>query len=358
MTAARGPFAAALLRASARAFAREVVGSVQRERPELLTHGLPATFAAPVEDVEVRILHLAVAVEFDAPALFAHAVAWYKVALHHRGVDAAWLDAGLQAMAAVFAAELPAEAAARVQPHLAAGRATLAAAPVDLPTALDKTTPNGLLACRVLLELLEGRADPAYALLRAALAGGLPVAQLHDEVLTPLQEEVGRMWSMGEIQIADEHYASNVVARALWLADERMAEPPATAAQVLVLGAGGDLHDFGVRMAAQRLRCAGFRVHCLGGNVPAHDLEGALFERTYDAVAIGVTLALNLPAVAAAVAAVRAALGAAVPIVAGGRPFALAPELFRAVGADAGAGSAAAAAAAVTDLLRRRRGPA
>ncbi|MCC6987349.1 MAG: cobalamin-dependent protein [Acidobacteria bacterium] len=358
MTASPAVFAATLLRASARAHARDVLARLSETRPELLAHGLPATFAAPLDDVEVRILHLAVAVEFDTPVLFEQALAWYKVALHHRGVDVAWLAAGLAAMAEVFAANLPTAAAAIVQRHLEAGRAALAAAPLALPTALDKGTPNGMLACRVLLDLLEGRATAAYARVRDAFGDGLTVPQLHDEVLTPMQTEIGRMWSMGEIQIADEHHASNVVERLLWLAEDRIAPAAPTAPLVLVMGTGGDLHDFGVRMVAQRLAGAGHRVQNLGGNLPAHDLPGALFERSYDLVAIGVTLALNLPAMAAAVAAVRAALGPGVPIVTGGRPFAAAPELHRRLRADAGAASAAAAAAVTAELLRRRRGPA
>ena len=42
-------------------------------------------------------------------------------------------------------------------------------------------------------------------------AQGRTLAELHDGVVVPVQREVGRMWLMAEIPIADEHFASQVV---------------------------------------------------------------------------------------------------------------------------------------------------
>lgn len=346
-------FAASLLRTSFGAFASATVARMQRDCPELLV-ALPESFASPREDLEVRLLHLAAAVEFDRVELFENAVAWYRVALHHRGVAVDYLVRGLGAMADVLGEELPAAVVPIVQRHLEAGQAAAVAAPADLPTCLDKDAPHGLLACRFLLATLEGRGDDAVDLIVEALDGGLSVADLHDRVLMPVQQETGRMWLMGEIQVADEHYGSGVVDRVLGMVRERLPRPPASAPTVLALSVAGDLHDFGLRMIAQRLRIDGFAVHDLGANMPASDLAGALRGRSFDLVAIGATMAVHLHALVATIAELRGLFGPPVPILVGGGPFRVLPDLHEAVGADRSVADVSEVVVTVREMLSRR----
>lgn len=350
-------FAAGLLRGSSRAYAAAAVARLQQRRPDLLAPGLPESFGDPLADTEVRILHLAEAVAVDRPGLLRHAVGWYKVALHHRGVSADWLPANLDAIGAALRDELPGPAAAVVAPHLLAAREHCATAPLELPSVLSRGAPHGETAARFLLAILEGRGDDALDLLRAELAAGASIAELHDDVIVPAQRESGRMWLMGEIPIADEHYGSAIVDRALWMLQERLPKPPAQAPRVLTMGVGGNLHDFGLRLVAQRLQLAGFHVHHLGPNLPAADLDWLLVDRAFDLVAISATLVLHLGALATTIARLRRVVadggngGHGPRILVGGEPFALVPDLFAAVGADAGAADAAGAVAAARRLL-------
>lgn len=349
--------AAGLLRGSSRGYAAAAIAELQRRRADLLATALPPSFGDPLDDTEVRILHLAESVGVDRPALLQKALAWYKVAFHHRGVPPDWLPANLDAIAAALQDELPPQAAAVVTPHLQAARAAFDRAPVDLPSHVSRDAPHGDAAAHFLLAILEGRGDDALDLLRRALDRGVSIADLHDHVIVPAQREAGRMWLMGEIPIADEHYGSSVVDRALWLLQERLPRPPANAPRVMTMGVGGNLHEFGLRLVAQRLQLAGFAVHHLGSNMPSTDLEWLLQDRAFDVIAISATLTLHLGALVTAVARIRGcapATGAKRPrVLVGGEPFALVPDLFAVVGADAGAGDAEGAVAAVRRLLAR-----
>lgn len=346
-------FAASLLRTSARAYAVAAVARLRLERPELLEAGLPETFAMPNDDVEVRLQQLAAAVEFDRPELFVHAVGWYTIAFHHRGVPADYLPASLRAAEGVLSQELPHAAAGVALRHLRAGIAHCAAAPVELPSVLDVAMPYGRLAAAFLLELLEGRGEVALGLLRGALADGASVADLQDRVLVPVQREVGRMWLQAEIPIADEHYASSFVERALWILHERLPQPAADAPRVVTMGVGGNLHDLGMRLVGQRLQSAGYQVHHLGPNLPAGDLEWAFADRRVDLVAISATMALHLHALAGTIDVLRRVTRGRVPILVGGEPFGLVRDLHLLVGADASAADAEGAVAAARQLLGR-----
>ena len=103
---------------------------------------------------------------------------------------------------------------------------------------------------------------------------------------------------------------------------------------------------------AQSLRAAGWRVFALGPDNPAVDLPAAVRDLEPDLVALGVSLPANLDALVEAVGAVRRAFPQ-VPILVGGRPFRRVPELWRRVGADAGATSGAEAVALADSLVPR-----
>jgi methanogenic corrinoid protein MtbC1 len=351
--------AAVLVRTSARALARAVVDHLEQSEHDCL-RALPPTFADARADTEVRLLQLAEAMQVDSPELFGDAVAWYHVALFHRGVARGFLDANLRSIGATLTAELPADCAPAVDRFLDAGRAAAATAADDLPSALPDGAPMVVAARRFLLAILEGRGDDAIDIARSEFEqpGADPAAaaiRVHEHLLVPVQREVGRMWLMAEIPIADEHHASQVVRRVLEVMQERLPRPAANAASVLALSVGGDLHEIGIRIVAQRLQLAGMRVLNLGANLPASDLEWVFADRDFDVVALSANTLLNLGTAAETIATLRRTRGATCPpILVGGHPFRVLPDLGARIGADATAEDATAAVARARELLARR----
>jgi len=206
--------------------------------------------------------------------------------------------------------------------------------------------------------VLEGRGDDALDLLLKEIARGTPVADLHDHVLTRTQAEIGRMWVMGEIPIADEHYGSVVMSRALYMLSQATPPAPKEAPRLLALSVGGNLHEFGIRMVGDRFALAGWNVMNLGANMPAEDLEWTLADRSFDLVALSATMAIHVGAAARTIAQLRAILGTRCPpVLVGGEPFRVVPDLHTCIGADASAADAVSAVAAGQRLLNARRAP-
>jgi methanogenic corrinoid protein MtbC1 len=347
-------FAAGVLRQSARACALMALDALAREQPDLVAIGLPSTFADPVEDTRMRIAALAESLDVDRPQLIAHQAAWYKVALAHRDVSAEYLPANFRAIRAALRSELPVECHAAVDRHVDAALQALATAPAEIPSWLEGDGPLRDEARRFLLAVLENRRRDAIELVLDLRKSGVSVADLHDQLLSTAQREVGRMWLMGEIPIADEHFASRIVESCI---DRLATTTPIVERRnrtVLIFAVGGDMHSIGLRMVADRFEAHGYDVWNLGADMPAFDFEWMLQDRKVDLIALGATLVLHVGTARTTIAQLRAALGhRCPPILVGGGPFAVVDDLWRLVGADAAANDPNTAVRRGEELLAR-----
>ena len=89
------------------------------------------------------------------------------------------------------------------------------------------------------------------------------------EVLAPALVEIGELWSVGELSVAQEHLVSAAVRSALQrlLADRR-----ASVRGMAVLAcAPGERHEIGLLMLAVLLRADGWQVAYLGADTPARE---------------------------------------------------------------------------------------
>jgi methanogenic corrinoid protein MtbC1 len=342
-----------LLRASSRAYARATVAAMEAMRPGFVAKALPATFASPEADIEVRVLQLAESLAVNAPELFADSVAWYRTALHFRGVADDYLPLSLDALATVLERDLPPSQGSAFLKSLAMAQHSARSAPVVPPSPIEQQGPLARRAQQFLLAVLEGEGDEAIQVVRTALEDGVTPGQVHDSILMPAQQEVGRMWMLGEAPIADEHFASQLAGQVLVLLQSRVPKPAPDAPHVVAFAVSGNLHDLGIRIIAQRLQLAGFRVTNLGADLPASDVPWALSGRQCDLLAVSATMLLHLGQARNVVEMRNKQLGGSPPILLGGSPFAKVPDLHVRLGAEAGAGDADTAVQCALRLTKR-----
>ncbi|MBE2315403.1 cobalamin B12-binding domain-containing protein [Solirubrobacter sp. CPCC 204708] len=152
----------------------------------------------------------------------------------------------------------------------------------------------------------------------AALDNGTPVPDLYLDVLAPALREVGHKWAMGEINVAEEHYATAVVQSILDGLSRRLQRPPRDGRLAIVTGTPGEQHAVGSRMVADFLEADGWEVMLLGQGVPAVDLVSLVEHEQPDLVALSTATASALDGVAEVLRALRA-LDPRPLIVAGGQ---------------------------------------
>jgi MerR family transcriptional regulator, light-induced transcriptional regulator len=93
------------------------------------------------------------------------------------------------------------------------------------------------------------------------------------EVVMPFLHDIGDRWERGELSVAQEHFASNLLrGRLLGLARGwgRGAGPRA-----LLACAPGERHDLGLIAFGVALRARGWRIDFLGSDTPAESIAGA-----------------------------------------------------------------------------------
>lgn len=348
-------FVAEIIDQSASALA-EQTATIQIERfPGLRDQFGPAARERLSADTLARISYLAAAVAFDEPSIFASQVAWTRMAMHVRDVPPDHLRANLHTLRALLLERLPIHATDRAARMLDAAMETLDGPCEPAPSSVEGDGPLQRLTRAYLLALLEADRVGARDLLVGAARAGTSVPDLYEHVIFPAHRELGRMWQLGEISVAEEHYAS---AAAEWTLPQVAAIAeylPETGRTLAATTADGDHHVLGLRLVTDFFEFAGWRTYFLGASTPAPDLVQAMFEQRVDLLAVSASLGVHLRTVRSLISAIRSVPEvASTPIIVGGAAFAIAPDLWRKVGADGSAPSASAAVRVGEALVNRR----
>ena len=165
----------------------------------------------------------------------------------------------------------------------------------------------------VALQALDGGALRSE-LGRAALALGLPT--FLEDLVAPLLREVGERWREGSLGIAHEHLATVVVREVLgWVRDSTDTLP--SAPQLVVATPANQLHEGGALLVAAAAAAEGWKVTCLGANLPADDIAAAAARTGARALALSVIHPVDDPALGAQLTTIRRALPATTLLVGG-----------------------------------------
>lgn len=249
-------------------------------------------------------------------------IRWNRQAYANRGVSPQWVEAGLLALREVLEEDLPSSAYREVEPLIDAAQQAYATAETEDLSFVDVDSPAGKLAAEFMVTILEGDRRRATRQILDAVDAPFSIPEIMLQVLMPVQAEVGRLWHLNELSIAEEHLVTQTVELALGLLYDRMPRDPPNG-RVLVSGSiAGDLHDLGVRVVSDFFEMDGWRVIFLGPDVPPDDFARAAIDFEADLVLIGATRATMLARVKDGVAAVHQANTPRVPVLVGGQAFA------------------------------------
>jgi methanogenic corrinoid protein MtbC1 len=142
-----------------------------------------------------------------------------------------------------------------------------------------------------LAALLRRDSASARRAVETAVEEGVPIPDIYLEVLDPALREVGHRWAIGELNVAEEHYATAVAQSILDGLSRRIARAPKDGRLAVVTGTPEELHAVGLRMVADFLAADGWEVLLLGPGAPAHDIAGLVESEQPDLVALSTATA-------------------------------------------------------------------
>ena len=167
--------------------------------------------------------------------------------------------------------------------------------------------------------LLAGDELGAENLLTDALASGHDLFSLYLEVVSPALVSIGARWQRGDLQIHEEHRASNIVSRLFARVSARFARRGPSRGTVVIGGPSGERHGLALTMVADLMRSCGWSVSDIGTDVPAQSFATAVKDvDQLCAVCVGVTLRESLGEARACITAVKSVVGPDVKVYVGG----------------------------------------
>lgn len=299
-----------------------------------------------------RVLELAAAVRVAEPALFARRIVWLRRAAVARGADDLPLRRALLSLKAALQSEVPEDVRPMIAPALDLAVQAFDAKIAPEAIALDAGKPHDRIALRYLAACLEGNPQRAIGLVLQSLDRGLTPGDVYTHTLLPAVREIGQLWHVGDVSIAEERLVSETTRDLMTLIAAKYAPAETTGPALLAAAVATNAHDIGLRAAVDLFRIAGWRCLFLGANIPAEEIARGAEIFDADLIVMNATLTTQLKPLGEAIATIRK-VAPARRILVGGLAFEGLPELWRQLGADAHALTIEGAVAAGSAIVGR-----
>ena len=302
--------------------------------PELLERYPAVGRQRCLEDARFHLQYLAGALDARSTATFVDYIAWAKVMLATRNVPANDLDENLRIIKGSLTDMLGA-GSAEANRYIDAAIAALPSMPDDVPSHLDPRAPLWSNASEYLNALLHGSRAEAMRAVTAALDGGASIRDVYRHVFEPAQQEIGRLWQVNKISVAQEHFCTAATQHIMTQLYGYIFGGEKRDARAVAMCVGGELHEVGLRILTDVLELEGWQTWYLGASMPPANAVQFCIDQKADVLLVSATLPPHLTGVAEVVRLFRARpeLEQARVIV-GGRAFRNAPGLWRTIGAD------------------------
>ena len=333
-----------LLRDQAAILAGAVVACAYGRYPNLRARYGPAGRTESRQDAVHHLRHLADAIDTNSPALFNAHIGWMKVVFEQRGVPGEALNHHLVCMAEVLRDEMPSWVAEPATAMVDSALALLPAMPTTTTSFLDSGDRLAPLAREYVHKLLGGYRSAGSRLAFDAVERGESVRHLYMHVLQPALQEVGRLWQINKINVAQEHFCSAATQVVMAQLLSRADTVAPCGRRVVVACISDELHELGARMVADFFDMAGWDTYFCGADTPDAGCIQSVVDRDADVLAISTTMGYHLHSVQELIKSVRLDPRCAnLHVMVGGYPFSVDPALWQTLGADGTATDADAA---------------
>lgn len=332
--------------------AESVVQRSYELRPQLLERYGPRGREHCLRDTLFHLDYLANSLRAGDPDLFTQYAHWAHQMLAARNVPGADLVAALTELREAVEKHLPPDDYQLARKHLDRAAEAVQAGPPHSPSFVAPTHPLGPLAAAYLKALLAGKRHEAAQMILDAAEAGATVTDLYMHVFQATQHEVGRLWQLNRVSVAQEHYCS----AATQLIMSQLYPRVFAAARRLRRGrwavatcVGGNLHEIGARMVADFLEMDGWDTAYLGASTPVAGIVASVKEHAARVLVLSAAMTTQISALQEVLVAMRAQCPE-VKVLVGGQLFERAPELWRTLGAHGWAADAPGAVAAANEV--------
>jgi MerR family transcriptional regulator, light-induced transcriptional regulator len=311
------------------------------------------------DDVIYHLMYLANSAGSASEELFLHYTGWVKVLFHSLGVPKETFLLSLEFIRDELRDYLESvpEGIACIERIINRSIEEFPDMPEEHASYINPENPYAELAVTYLHAVIEGKRHEAGKLVVTAVEGGTSVKDIYLHVFQPTQQEIGRLWQMNRISVAQEHYATAVTQLVMSRLYPYIFSEEKNGNTFIGTCVGDELHEIGIRMLTDFFEIEGWDTYFLGANTPASAVIDSLKEYEADIIGISATMTYHVNKVEELISAIHAEKWLKRPqMLVGGYPFNRDKELYKRVGADGFAENALDALQAGRDLVHEEQG--
>lgn len=188
--------------------------------------------------------------------------------------------------------------------------------------------------------LLYEKEDEAYDLIFSYRYNSEQLIELYEKVMRTTLINVGIHWEKGLINVAKEHYISNVVMRiitSLPIINSINQKNESTNKQVVIcMVLSSEFHTIGMRMIADYFNILGYKTYYIGNDTPTESLIQMITQTKANVLALSITMEYHLDAAKNLIHVLKYNNNIKnIKIIVGGQAFHMDKNEYRKIGADA-----------------------
>ncbi|HWR17865.1 MAG TPA: cobalamin-dependent protein [Terriglobales bacterium] len=321
------------------------------DRPELEERYGAAGRERCREDIAFHFCTLSESIAAQELGIWLKYIGWGKIVLGSRGVRLDDLIDALLIMQEVITENVKGKAAAVACEYIQTAVNKFDSFPRSVPSYIDSRAPLQKLANAYLQALLSVDRNDARKLIRGAIAAGTRVSEIFRYVFEPVQREVGRLWQMNQISVAQEHYCTATTEMLIGEISRDRDEIDRGPHFFLGTCVAGAHHTVGIRMLSELMESNGWKVYFTGANTPSSNLVELTSRFNIDVLGISAATCMELAVCRKLIASVKLKNKKKTRIMVGGRIFNEFPNLWSKVGADSWSQDAVSAVNVARELL-------
>ena len=183
--------------------------------------------------------------------------------------------------------------------------------------------------------LIEGNEQEALYMIWQLNPTKENILIIYEDILLQVMVEIGEMWEKGEVNVAVEHFATQVVHKILSMMSTISGEVPKGKYRVLCMSLNAEPHTVGMRMISEYFSLMGITSYYIGTSVPTDSVTLMLKNKKIDILALSATMTYHLDGMKNLIEVIKRDPSLkSLKIIVGGQAFKHNQEIWKELGAD------------------------
>lgn len=200
--------------------------------------------------------------------------------------------------------------------------------------------------------LLNGERQKASSLIMQTVENGMSIKDIYLTIFQPSQWEIGRLWQMNQVSVAQEHYCTAATQLIMSQLYPYIFNTEKIGRSFIGTCVSGELHEIGMRMVADFFEMEGWDTYYIGANTPTESIIDTIEMHQADVLGISTTMLFHVKEVQNIINRIKQTPSSSgVKILVGGYPFNVTENLWQKVNADGYGGDALQAIQEANRLL-------